>query len=463
MTAAEFIKILERTDPANQRFLAQAQTGRRYYHNDGDIRKTGAAAIDEVNRFLKTLGRNPLHSADNRVPTNWHQIITDQKIGYLFTYPPQFDAGEEETNTKISEALGQDYAKVIRQLATDATNCGVGWLAYWYNPGEPFSYWFVDPEQVRVVFDPASVKPRILYLIRTWSESDSDRRTVLHYEAWDEKEVSYFISPEGGAPVPDLKRGMGGIARHTYGRIPFIPFRNNADARGDLPRYKELIDCIDKLVSGFANDIDDIQEIIWVIKNYAGETSETVTAEDGSEVTREIDLLQRLKAQKLVHVDQDGGVDTLRGEIPFEARSRFLEILKSQLYISAMAVDPFPDAVGQASGVYIDFLYGLLETKSGLMETEFRSALDEFAQAILLHLGISPRPVEQVWTRNKPKNDLETVQMISQTAETVLSDESKTKAHPLTEDWQGERKRIEAENAQKLKSVAAAFEGGDGE
>ena len=70
MTAAEFIKILERTDPANQRFLTQAQTGRRYYHNDGDIRKTGAAAIDEVNRFLKTLGRNPLHSADNRVPTN---------------------------------------------------------------------------------------------------------------------------------------------------------------------------------------------------------------------------------------------------------------------------------------------------------------------------------------------------------------------------------------------------------
>ena len=188
-----------------------------------------------------------------------------------------------------------------------------------------------------------------------------------------------------------------------------------------------------------------------------------MTAGDGSEVTREIDLLQRLKAQKLVHVDQDGGVDTLRGEIPFEARSRFLEILKSQLYISAMAVDPFPDAVGQASGVYIDFLYGLLETKSGLMETEFRSALDELAQAILLHLGISPRPIEQVWTRNKPKNDLETVQMISQTSETVLSDESKTKAHPLTEDWQEERKRIEAENVQKLKSAAAAFGGGEGE
>ena len=135
-----------------------------------------------------------------------------------------------------------------------------------------------------------------------------------------------------------------------------------------------------------------------------------------------------------------------------------------------MAVDPFPNAVGQASGVYIDFLYGLLETKAGLMETEFRPALDEFVQAVLLHLGISPRPVEQIWTRNKPKNDLETVQMIAQTSETVLSDESKTKAHPLTEDWQKERKRIEAESAKKLKDAAAAFSGaeppgggGDGE
>ncbi|MBC8586571.1 phage portal protein [Youxingia wuxianensis] len=67
-------------------------------------------------------------------------------------------------------------------------------------------------------------------------------------------------------------------------------------------------------------------------------------------------------------------------------------------------------------------------------------------RAILKYLG-RPQDVnlEQIWTRNKPKNDLEIVQMIAQTSNTVLSDETKTKVHPLSDDWSTERERIAKE------------------
>lgn len=460
--------LLDATEDSYNRAVAEADTGQKYYGNVSAICRTGAAAIYEVNQYLKTLGKNPLKSADNRIPTNWHRIITDQKTGYLFTYPPQFDAKDSAELAKtITDTLGQDYPKVIKQLCIDATNCGIGWLAYWYNQGEPFQYWFVDPRQIRVFYDPASVKPKIKYLIRQWNTTDENKKTVGHYEVWTDKDVTYYTAPENGTPQLDVTMGNQGVMAHTYGRIPFIPFRNNAEGKGDLSMYRQIIDAIDKLVSGFANDIDDMQEIIWVIKNYAGETQDTDYAEDGTPVTREIDLLQKLKAKKIINVDGDGGVDTLRGEIPYEARKEFLTILKDQLYISAMAVNPFPDAVGQASGVYIDFLYSLLELKAGLMETEFRIALNELVQAVLTYTNQREQPVEQVWTRNKPRNDTEIVTMISQTPSEVLSNETKTKAHPLTENWQEERKRIEAETKKRAEEMVAAFPqippGGDGE
>ncbi|MFV0497945.1 MAG: phage portal protein [Candidatus Fimivivens sp.] len=438
-------KLLCATEAVHAQKAARALEARRYYENDNAVCRSGAAAIAEVNGYLRKLGKNPLHSADNRIPTNWHRIITDQKIGYLLTYPPQLDAPDDQSAGKaLVGVLGNDYPKVAKLLGVDATNCGAGWLAYWLDENDVFCYWPVPPEQIRAVYDDTSIKPRLQYLIRSIQVPDSK---VLRYELWTDRDVTYYIAGENGVIARDAEMGENGVMAHRYGAIPFIEFRNNGDGGGDLPMYRALIDAIDKLVSGFANDIDDMQEIIWVIKNYAGETAEIDYDQNGNPIAREIDLLQKLKAKKLISVDGDGGVDTLRGEIPFEARCAFLDILMRQLYISAMAVNPFPDAIGQASGVYIDFLYSLLELKAGLMETEFRSGFDALAKAALRCSRLPEVPIEQVWTRNKPRNEAEVVAMIADTDSAVLSNESKTKAHPLVENWQQERTRIACSQA----------------
>lgn len=463
-------KIIETASKGFEDFQAQAECAFRYYQNEGDVTKTGAAAIDEVNRYLKKLGKNPLKSADNRISMNRHRLIVDQKTGYLFTYPPQISAKKETGKTvadKINEALGGDYAKIMKQLGTDASNTGRGWLHYWYDEGEPFQYWFINPLQVMPVYDSMSVKKPLKYIVRKYSFIDGGGNSKTRYELWDDKEVAYLEkAAEEGAEIEFEALPAGGfnIQPHYYGEIPFIEFQNNGTATGDLNMYKAVIDAVDKLVSGYANDIDDLQEIIWVIKNYAGETSDIGYDRDGNEIKKDIDLLKELKAKKWVSVDDKGGLEAIHGEIPYEARSAFFDILIRELYISAMAVNPSTENTGNQSGVYISFLYSLLELKAGLLETEFRSAIAHLAKVILNYLG-EPEDIEleQTWTRNLPRNDVEAAGIIAQTPDTVVSEETKTKNHPMVDDYQAERKRIESEQKIREENMLDKYPQGHGD
>ncbi len=463
------------------KFAVQAQQGFDYYDNRDSIKHFGAAAIDEVNKFLKLKGSNPLRSADNRISMNRHRTVVDQKAGYLFSVPPQFGLSADDTEDgdkallqRVNDTVGTQWPKVIRQLGIDASNTGRAWLTYWVdNDTKKFDYWYLNPMTVVPVYDRSTVKKRLKYLLRVYAFNDAAGHPVTRYELWSDTQVAYLIRPEasGTAPKPaiaydTLPDGSWNIQRHNYGRIPFIEFRNNAKALPDLIMYKDIIDALDKLMSGFANDIDDLQEIIWVIKNYDGEKSSPVFDKDGKQLKdadgnpliRPVDPVQMMKAKKWIGVDDRGGVDAVRGEIPYEARSKFRDILDEEFWTAAMAVNPNPPTAGNQSGVYTDYLYGLLELKSGLMETEFRDSIDEFLKAVLHYLGTDEtKRFIQTWKRTKPQNNAELAQIIALIPDTVMSEETKTKICPFITNWEAERSQIKKEQQEKVKTLSGEF------
>lgn len=451
-----------------EQFEKNAQTGFNYYNNKGKIKSTGAAAIDEINTYLKKKGSNPLKSADNRIGLNRHMIVVDQKIGYLLSSPPVIDIAKECQNeiseillSKIKKVLGKQFSEVIKQLGIDAANTGTGWLGYWEDENGQFDYYYINPLTIMPIYDYSKPKKELQAVVRRYSYADENGEEVTRYEIWDSEEVVYLVEKKTlGIKSMNFEfiNNQANIQPHTYGRVPFIPFKNNAKGFSDLAMYQDIIDAMDKLVSGFANDIDDIQEIIWVIKNYAGETSEVDYDKDGNEIVKKIDLLQMLKAKKWLEVNDNGGVEAITGDIPFEARQVLFDLLDKEFWKAAMAVDPNPERVGNQSGEYMEFLYGLLEQKAALTETMFRTALDEFLQAIVKHLGTDKEiDFTQSWYRTKPRNDKELVEIINSTPATVMSDETKTKLHPLIDDPESERKQIEEETKQREENMIDMF------
>ncbi len=427
-----------------KRFLASSKEAERYYRNENDI----------LQRSRKLREIEPLRNADNRIPRNFHGFLVNQKAAYLFTAPPLFDVGEKQTNLKIAEILGDRYAKVCKDLCVNASNSSIAWLHYWVTEEGTFEYAVVDSKQILPIFS-SDLNQRLVALLRTYQILDeSDGKEVVIWEYWTEKESFIFRTKTNGTFHLDLQydsfysdpshREDGYYLSHEYGEVPFIPFYNNNIEKNDLNDIKPLIDAYDKVFSGFLNDLEDTQEIIFVLTNYGGTDLE--------------EFLQDLKKYKTIRLEDDGsgegkgGLETLTISIPVEAREKFLEMTRKAIFEQGMGVDPDPQKFGTASGVALKYLYSLLELKAGFMETEFKLGFARLIRAICRYLGVTCERIIQTWTRTAVTNDTELAE-ICQKSVGIVSTESILKAHPFVEDVEKEKEQLEVEEQEAQKKA----------
>ena len=435
--------LLQLTDPRRTKFISSFQKSLSYYFNKNDITnrnngesKTNAKGKDE-----------PLRKADNRVSSNFHQLLVDQEAGYLATIPPAIDVEDDKLNESIKTTLGDNFNLRLNQLVVDAANAGVAWVHYWIDKDNQFRYGIVPPGQVTPIYS-SDLDRKLLAVRRTYQElnPDTGKKYNIH-EYWTDKKVTVFKSEATNYndlmpasdrfPIFDITTGddlgSSNELEHSFGRIPFIAFPKNKYERPDLFKYKGLIDVYDNVYNGFVNDVDDVQQVILVLTNYGGE-----------DIDELMDTMKEYKAIKLDNIGtgDKSGLDKLTIDIPTEARNSLLDITKSDLFVEAQGIDPTDFATNNATGTAIKMLYSHLELKASMTESYFRDSLNELVRAIMQWLNISDyegRKINQKWTRTAIHNSLEDAQVISQVAN-YSSDEAIAKANPIVDDWQEEMK-----------------------
>ena len=119
-------QLIKKYEPGHATFVTRAAVAERYYRNETDI-----LFRDKPKDKEKEESDNPLRNADNRIPRNFHGLIVNQKAAYAFTAPPLFDVGSTASNKRITEALGDEYAKNCMELCVNAANTSIGWVHYW--------------------------------------------------------------------------------------------------------------------------------------------------------------------------------------------------------------------------------------------------------------------------------------------------------------------------------------------
>ena len=425
-------KLIEKYDGLDAVRLKKAEVALRYYLGDNDI----------MYRKPKDKCDEPLRNADNRIAFNFHSLLVDQKASYMFTAPPLFDTKDDTLNEIIAATLGDGYAKKCKDLCVDASNAGVGWLHYWIDEKKGFCYGVIPSMQVRAVYS-LRLEKELEAVLRTYRMVDDNGDEWQIYEIWNDKECqAYRKRAEMFQPFDMFSYvNLDGMAeptntfRHDFGAVPFIPFPNNNVCTGDLDKIKNLIDSYDKTYSGFVDDLEDIQQVVFVLTNYGGADLKQ--------------FLSDLKYYKTIQVESAGsddksGVSTLTIDIPVEARDKLLDITRKAIFDMGQGIDPQQQGFDNTSGEAMKFLYSLLELKAGLMETGFRAGFGELVRAIGRYYGKEPEQIVQTWTRTSIRNDAELVDMCQKSVG-VISTKTILKNHPFVENAEDEEKELAAE------------------
>ena len=429
MTVGEAKAFLTRHTAGLDGLLRRASTASRYYLAQNDI------------LFAPKKEEDALRGADNRIPHSFYPLLVNQKAAYLFSDPPLFTTGSERGDRLLKKVLGQDFARICKSLCVRASNAGLSWIHYWQDDGGAFRYAPLNGGEVVGVFS-EDLDCRMTHAIRVYRRRREDREEIV-YEIWDDRVCEAFCHPaEAGietglraAPLFGAGSGRTNRMLHPFGQPPFILFSNNEQQRTDLENIKRLIDIYDTTYSGFANDLQDIQEVILTLSGYGG-----------TDLSEFLSDLKKYKVIKLDDLSGGAGVDTLSIEIPVQAREKMLELTRRAIFEEGQGVDPTRMDFGNASGVALQFMYSLLELKAGLTETEFRPGFDRLAKAILRYYGVGAESVGQVWTRSAVRNDRE-LSEIAKESETLLSRRTLLSRHPWVEDVTKEL--AEAEETEK--------------
>lgn len=457
-------KLIRKYQSGHTDFVRQAEKAKAYYRNETDIMFPPLKEEQEKKE-------KPLRNADNRIPFNFHGLLVNQKASYMFAAPPIFDLGNKDANKNLTQFLGDKYPKVCKDLCIEASNCTVAWLHIWKDGKGAWKYAVVPAEQIIPVWT-SDLEKELSGVFRSYQSIDEetgDRYTV--YEYWNDKECTAYRLKAGDELDQLIPYQMflvdpelceySDCYQHGVGEVPFFPFFNNNIDTDDLKNIKPLIDTYCKVFSGFVNDLEDIQEVIFVLTNYGGEDLGQ--------------FLRDLKDYKAIQIESDGdgdhsGVSTLTIELPVEAREKLLEITRKCIFEQGMGIDPDPQNFGNSSGVALQFLYSLLEQKAGLQETEFRLGFGRFIRCIcrIQEIKIKDGTIVQTWTRTSVKNDQELSQIAFQ-SKGIISDETIVSHHPWVDDPEKEMDLLKEQEESSAADISDMFpkegalgdEGGD--
>ena len=405
--------------------------GVRYYNNENDILRRKAYRFDSGVKIEDETKQN------RRLNHNWHKLLVDQKTSYLLGRPVKFSADDVDLTAIINKGLGERFDDVLCELSKGASNKGIEWLQLFINEDGGFDFAIIPAEQVIPIWD-TSLQKRLVGLIRYYEVSRAVGGSELLVEWWSENSVKHFVRDTSGRVdfVKEDCHFYQNGAGFGWGRVPFVPFKNNEEMVNDLKFYKNLVDDYDLCVSDLSNNLAEVQEVVTVLKGY-----------EGTDLREFSENLRYYKVIKVAAGD-GSGVDKLEISIPIEAKREMLNRLEENIFTFGQGINVKSDKFGNAaSGVALKFLYSLLDMKTGITERKFVVAIKEVIWFLCEYIAMTgggkfeSSTVAVVFSRRLIANELELAQ-IAQGSKGIISDETIIAHHPWTEDVDFEMKNV---------------------
>ena len=370
-------------------------------HKDSVIYQTALVA-DEYNRklnrtivqyqkFLYTAAGQAvpdMYASNYKLRSNFFNRFVTQQNQFLLGNGVKWE--KEDTADK----LGGDFDSKLQDAGEKALVHAVS-----------FGFWNMDHLQVFSLLEfcplwdeeDGSMKAGI----RFWQIDDQHplRATLYEMDGYTEyiwrkgkagevyQEKRSYIVKERGTNADGMEIYDG----ENYPGFPIVPLWGNKYHESEFVGMRENIDCYDLIKSGFASDIDEAQEIYWIIQN-AGGMDDIDLAE----------FMERLRTRKIANVEDGQTVEGKTVEVPSAAREAMLDRLRSDMYEDYMALDTKNLASGAVTATQIEAAYEPLNEKAD----KYEYCILDFLADILQLAGVEDNAT---FTRSMVVNTTETI------------------------------------------------------
>lgn len=468
LTDNKVLKLIQDFEKSPERKLMI--TGEQYYCVDNDIKNR---------RLMKKMSDGNVveetYKANNKLAHAKYKNQVDEKIAYLLSKPVTYQTDAEDSDNsyvdKLKDILGKHFQYQLSSLGYEASNKGIAWLQVYIDSQGEFKTMVIPSEQCIPLWKDRT-HTELDTMIRVYPttvwEYDT-KKTITNVEVWTEEGVTYYRL-EGQLLIADFDRNNdnGGPIAHyksddtwySWGKVPFVPFKNNRIEKPDIKFVKSLVDGYDLSRSEAANYVEEVKNLIFVLKGYGGQ-----------DISK---FMQQLNEDRAIPIDdaEDGGVDTLTPQMDITALREHYEQLKRDITEDGQSVSKDLDKFGNApSGVALKFMYSGLDLKCNLMETEFKMGFEMLLYFVDLYLQITGQgafeniEVELVFNRDITINESEIIQNCDN-SKGMVSDETILSHHPYVSDVEDELERLDEQrkNAEPQWDVVPVKDGeGDDE
>ena len=322
-----------------------------------------------------------------------------QENSYLFSNGVNFN----DDGDYIKNSFGKNFDSTIFSLGNYALIDGVAWI-YAYNEGNEMRFSLFRGNQYIPLMDEMTGEQRAG--VRFWRVAEDKPMWVELYEI---DGITTYKSNNGDIEVYYEKRpytsiksqsvlGTKVIGVKQYPVLPVFPLYANDLQESSLTQaLQNKIDVYDLVISDFANNLEDSQDVYWVLKNYNGTDIDT--------------FLRDYKHYKSIKVDEEGDATPHTIDIPYEARKEMLDILRKDIFESAMALNTDDLTGSSLTTVAIKANMQNLDLKTDVFEMNALSTLNNIVE---LYLSLTNQSIDYniELIRRSLVNDTEIIDMI---------------------------------------------------
>lgn len=301
--------------------------------------------------------------------------------------------------------IGADHA--ISDACQNAQVDGVSWLYWNYDHIEVIPAYDDALSGFLALVDERTSQPMVG--IRFWQLDSGRPMWVQLYELDGMTEYSkpkdaehlQEYAPKQAYSRTGYRDAAGEVVIDTsnYPALPVVPLYANSLHRSSLTKaVKRKLDAYDVIVSDFGDNLEQANQIYWVLNNFGGGLSEIA------------DMLHKIQELRVIANISDGtggsSVDAKSYEVPHAARALALSLLEASLHDDAMIVNRKEINGGSLTNVAIETAYTKMDLGADELEWEVFTAVQQL-------LAITGKTTEKItFKRAKLYNVSETVQTI---------------------------------------------------